>query len=166
MCLHLNNFQVRSVSLKNAGEQARITMKSMESLTYMCTDAHLLMDFNSKLKDLLTDFRSHLPQEEQLVLRPSVVSRALKTKRKYARIRPGLKCSQLAEAKKRGRKKAGSKFRNRFGAKADRLRKVCSYSYSIQQIIINFIYLAFHRNRNVLRIKPWNILKQHHHATS
>jgi len=119
-----NNIQVRSVSLKSAGERTRITLKSFESLTYMCTDSHILMDFNSKLKDLLADFRNHLPHEEQLVLRPAIVSRALKTKRKYARMKAGLRCSQLAEAKKRGRKKADSRFRNRYGTKADRLRKV------------------------------------------
>lgn len=134
------------MSLKNAGEQSRITLKSMESLTYMCTDAHLLMDFNRKLKDLLTDFRSHLPHEEQLVLRPSIVSRALKAKRKYARMKPGLRCSQIAGAKKRGRKKADSRFHNRFGAKADRLRKVASYNYSNNVLISNMSYKSSHRS--------------------
>lgn len=57
------------------------------------------------------------------------MSRAIKTKRKYAHIRARQQsgyCSALTEGKKRGRKRANSKFRNRVGCKADRLRKVCN----------------------------------------
>ena len=82
------------------------------------------MDLDAELKHLLQTFRAGLPQEEQLVLRPSVISRALSTKRKYAQMKLNVSCSRLPKPNPRGRKKADSKIRNRVGAKADRLRKV------------------------------------------
>ena len=91
----------------------------------MCTDATKLVELDAELKRLSQSFRAGLPQEEQLVLRPSVISRAFSTKRKYARMKLNLSCSRLPKNKPRGKKKADSKVRNRIGAKADRLRKVC-----------------------------------------
>ena len=127
------------MSLKSAGERARITLKSIESLTYMCTDASKLVDLDAKLKLLLQAFKAGLPQEEQLVIRPSVISRALSTKRKYARIKLNLSCSKLPKAKPRGRKKADSKVRNRIGAKADRLRKVYNDTLKIITKFISYM---------------------------
>lgn len=121
--------QVHSVSLKTAGERVRISLKSMESLTYMCTDVNMLLDLNTKLNDLIQDFKSGLPQEEQLVVQPAIISRALGTKRKYARIRSSLFCSKLPKPKPKGRRKTDSKTRNRVRAKADRLRKVNKFTY-------------------------------------
>lgn len=109
-----------------AGEHTRITLKVIESLTYICTDAKRLLELDTNLHSLLEDFKRDLPHDQQLIVRTSVASRALKTKRKYARIKRSLQCSQLDVAKKRGRKKASSKFRKRVGSKADRLRKVRS----------------------------------------
>ena len=114
---------MHGTSLKAAGEKARITLKLMESLTYLCNDSKRLSELDTDLKLLLEGFKKDLPHEQQLIVRTSVVSRALKTKRKYAKIRSH-QCSQLSTAKKRGKKKAPSKFRNRIGTKADRLRKV------------------------------------------
>ena len=71
-------------------------MKSLESLTYICTDVNKLVDLDAELKRLLQAFRAGLPQEEQLVLRPSVISRALSTKQKYAQMKLNLSCSRLA----------------------------------------------------------------------
>ena len=82
------------------------------------------MDLDTELKRLLQTFRAGLPQEEQLVLRPSVISQALNTKRQYARMKLNLSCSRLPKQKSRGRKKADSKIHNRVVAKADCLRKV------------------------------------------
>lgn len=93
----------------------------------MCTDTTKLVELDVELKHLLQTFKAGLPQKEQLVVRPSVNSHALSVKRKYARIRTSLSCSKLPNAKPRGRKKSASKIRNRVGAKADRLRKVCYY---------------------------------------
>lgn len=116
--------QIRSTSLKAAGEHTRITLKVIESLTYICNDSKRLLELDKNLQVLLEEFKKHLPHDQQLIVRSSVVSRALKTKRKYAQIKRSLQCSQLNLAKKKGRKKASSKFRNRVGSKADRLRKV------------------------------------------
>ena len=90
----------------------------------MCTDASKLVDLDIVLKHLLQSFKVGLPQEKELVVRPSVISRALNMKRKYARMKSNLSCSKLPKAKPRGRKKASSKVHNRVGAKADHLWKV------------------------------------------
>ena len=113
--------------LKNAGERARITLQCLESLTYLCTDVDKLVELDTELKRSLQTFRAGLPQEEQLVVRSSVISRGLKTKRKYARMKLNLPCSRLPKSKPRGRRKADSKIRNRVGARANRLRKVQMY---------------------------------------
>ena len=41
-----------NVMLKNAGERAWITLKSLESLTYICTDANKLVDLDPELKHI------------------------------------------------------------------------------------------------------------------
>ena len=112
----------------------RITLKVMESLTYVCNDAKRLLELNGSLNSLLEEFKRDLPHDQHLIVRTSVATRALKAKRKYARIKRSLQCSQLGAAKKRGRKKA-SKFRKRVGSRADRLRKV-RYFYIIIDIVI------------------------------
>ena len=76
------------------------------------------MDLDAELKRLLQTFRAGLPQEEQLVLLPSVISRTLSTKRKHAQMKLNLSCSRLPKPKPKGRKKGDSKIRNRVGAKA------------------------------------------------
>ena len=119
--------QVHEVSTKVAGEKARIMLKTLETLSYSCNDSKPLVDLGKKLQLLLQEFQQQLPQEEGLVVRSAVVSRATKTRRKYARIRATQQiayCSALEEARKGGRKRANSKYRNRFGSKTDRLRKV------------------------------------------
>ena len=85
-------------------------MKSLESLTYICNDVNKIVDLDAELKRLLQAFRAGLPQEEQLVLRPSVISRALSTKRKYAQMKLNLSCSRLPKPKPRGRKKPIPRF--------------------------------------------------------
>ncbi len=115
------------MSSRKAGERARITLKSLETLSYSCSDSKLLLDFGDKLQVLLGEFRDQLPQEEGLIVRPAIVTRAIRTKRKYAHIRAAsqqrVRYSALPETKS-GRKKQNPKFRNRVGTKADRLRKV------------------------------------------
>ncbi len=47
-----------------------------------------MLDLGDKLQVLLGEFREQLPQEEGLIIRPaSIVTRAIRTKRKYAHIR-------------------------------------------------------------------------------
>ena len=123
---HCITKQVHSTSVKAAGEHTRITLKVIESLTYVCNDAKRLLELDKSIHSLLENFKKDLPHDQQLVVRSSVASRALKTKRKYAKIKRSLQCSQLDLAKQRGKKKAPSKFRKRVGRKADRLRKVRS----------------------------------------
>ena len=70
----------------------------------MCTDASKLVNLDTELKHLLQNFKVGLPLEEQLVVQPSVISRALNMKRKYACIKSNLSCSKLPKAKPRGKK--------------------------------------------------------------
>ena len=118
------SFQVHTVSAKRAAEHTRITLKAIESLTYVCTDSHKLLDLNTHLKELLHQFRDCLPKEQSLVVRPSTLSQASRIKKKYARLKTHTPCSALPTAKVKGKKRASSSFRNRVGARADRLRKV------------------------------------------
>ena len=134
--------QVHSTSSMMAGVKARIALKSLETLTYSCTDAEMLLEVEERLQSLLQDLKAQLPQEE--VIRPAILSRAIKTKRKYAHIRARQQsgyCSALTEGKKRGRKRANSKFRNRVGRKADRLRKVCNQDCMVH-IHICLLYIT------------------------
>ena len=104
-CIFFTYIQVHSVSSKVAAERARITLKSLETLTYSCTDANVLLELEQHLQSLVQDLRLQLPQEEGLVIRPAVVSRAMKTKRKYAHIRDRQQtgyCSALTEGKRVG----------------------------------------------------------------
>lgn len=138
------NMQVHSTSSMMAGVKARIALKSLETLTYSCTDAEMLLEVEERLQRLLQDLKAQLPQEEGLVIWPAIVSRAIKTKRKYAHIRARQQsgyCSALTEGKKRGRKRANSKFRNRVGRKADHLRKVCNQDCMVH-IHICLLYIT------------------------
>ena len=66
-----------------AGVKARIALKSLETLTYSCTDAEMLLEVEERLQSLLQDLKAQLPQEEGLV---SNSVKSHKTKRKYAHI--------------------------------------------------------------------------------
>jgi len=117
--------QVHSVSLKAAGERVRIQLKEIETLSYSCTSSEDLQQLNNQLKHLKSEFQSKLPHLEGIVLRPAV-SHALKV-RKYAHItrkRQLKSCSVLSETKGRRKTLMDSRYRNRVGAKAERLRKV------------------------------------------
>ena len=118
--------QVHSVSLKAAGERVRIQLKEIETLSYSCTSSEDLQQLNNQLKHLKSEFQSKLLHLEGIVLRPAV-SHALKVRRKYAHItrkRQLKSCSVLSETKGRRKTLMDSRYRNRVGAKAERLRKV------------------------------------------
>ena len=60
--------QVHSTSSMMAGVKARIALKSLETLTYSCTDAEMLLEVEERLQSLLQDLKAQLPQEEGLVI--------------------------------------------------------------------------------------------------
>lgn len=114
--------QVHSISLKTAGERARITLKEIESLTYACSSPTELLLLGERLHELKAEFQSKLPREEGMIIRPAVITAGLKTKKKYAAIRARQRlrnCSALPGPKKR-KKRAN----RRVGMRADHLRKV------------------------------------------
>ena len=117
--------QEHRYTLKAAAERARITLKELESLTYTCSSTSDLLLLNQQLQDLKTDFQSKLPSDEGIIIRPAVIATALKAKKKYAHFRARQRrCSTIKEGEKKGRKRMDSRFRNRVGARADRLRRV------------------------------------------
>lgn len=103
--------------LKKEAQNARITLKTIESLTYECSDGVLLKELNAKLKHVMEEFRNKLPAADGLVLRSTVKERVQRAE-KYTQ-----KISALPAYKPRGRKKADSAYRNRVGKRADALRK-------------------------------------------
>ena len=103
--------------LKKEAQNARITLKAIESLTYECSDGALLKELNTKLKHVMEEFRSKLPTAEGLVIRSSIKERVKRAERCTQKI------SSLPAYKPRGRKKADSAYRNRVGRRADVLRK-------------------------------------------
>ena len=110
----------------------RITLKELESLTYSCGNSSDLLHLDKELKVLKTELQSKLPQEEGLIIRPAVIATALKTKKKYAQLRQKKQnCSALTVSKRRGKRRADSKYRNRVGARADRLRKVKLHVHAV-----------------------------------
>lgn len=101
-------------------QNARITLKAIESLTYECSDGVLLKELNQKLKQVMEEFQNKLPVADGLVIRSTIKERIQRAE-KYTR-----KISALPAYKPRGRKKADSAYRNRVGKRADALRKASS----------------------------------------
>ena len=58
-------------------QEVRITLKIISGYTYNCTDEHqdILIDLNDKLQVLMEEFKSNLPQQDGLLLRPQVRKR-------------------------------------------------------------------------------------------
>ena len=117
--------QEHNCSLKAAAQKARITLKEIESLTYTCISSTDLVLLGQQLDDMKTSFhgfQSKLPRSESIIIRASAVETANRTKKKYASLMARQRrCSVLTA---RGRRKGDSRFRNRVGVRADRLRKV------------------------------------------
>ena len=117
--------QEHNCSLKAAAQKARITLKEIESLTYTCTSTTDLVLLGQQLDDMKTSFQSKLPLSESIIIRAAVVETANRTKKKYASLMARQRrCSVLKARGRKGRRKGDSRFRNRVGARADRLRKV------------------------------------------
>lgn len=110
------------VGVEKEAQKARITLKAIESLTYTCSVYEPLVQLNQALDSVFSKFKSELPQEEGLVIRPLITKRT--KRREKADKQRHEKLSALKLYKKRGRACADSKYRNRVGKRADQLRKV------------------------------------------
>jgi hypothetical protein len=101
---------------RHSTEEVRITLKSISSLTYNCTDEHCdaLLDLSVKLDQVMTDFKSILPHEDGILLRPQIRKKLKLSSQKKA-------ISALPLAPRRGRKKQDA---DRVGRRAQTLRKV------------------------------------------
>ena len=104
--------------LKREAQNARISLKTIESLTYECSDGVLLKELNTKLKHVMDEFRSKLPAANGLVIRAAIKEQTKRAEKNTQKI------SSLPAYKPRGRKRTGSAYRNRVGKLADGLRKV------------------------------------------
>ena len=122
--------QARSVSVEKAGQKVRIALKRLETLSYACTDAEMLMNLQSSIHDITEMFQEKLPSQDGLLLTATQTQKqALRTKKKYKSISSKLKLGygSLPNPKRHGRKRMNSKFTNRVGIRASKLRKVCVY---------------------------------------
>ena len=110
----------------------RAVLHQLETLTYNVTEneKETLVDVNHKLKDLYCTFYERMPHKEGLILRPPDQRQIINTRRRVGKAKVALKCSSLPYW--RSRKRAPSSYRNRFGAKADRLRKADKVCKSTQ----------------------------------
>ena len=104
-------------------EELRTTLKYFISLTYNCTEEQhtSLRETNAELSRLMNKFKSSLPQEEGLLVRPEVRKDLRRSRQKKF---VSTIVSQLPIRTKQGRKKADAAYRNRVGWKAQVLRKV------------------------------------------
>lgn len=104
------------------------SLKGTESLIYVTDDIEKLEALLDQVQALQKDFSSTLPSTpEGLLLRPCSLSEsARRVKRKYVKLRQKAQHYSSLEgtSSKRGKKRQDSRFRNRVGKKADRLRKV------------------------------------------
>ena len=121
--LHTSAYgQDAKLDVKLQAQKVRITLKALEGLTYVCTDAFLLEDINKKLDGVMANVRSTLPAADGLVIRP-----AIKDRIKQSEVRPAQGYSSLPQYHKRGKKRDDYKYRNRVGKRgkrAEQLRKV------------------------------------------
>ena len=118
-----------------------------------------------EVQHLHEEFCSTLPRTDGLLIRSSSLSdSARKVKHKYITLRrKALQHSSLegTMAGKRGRKRQDSKFRNRFGKKANKLRKVyiklhasytCRYKYTCALEVIIILFIIYRKQQRERRI--------------
>ena len=84
--------QARSVSVEKAGQKVRIALKRLKTLSYVCTDAEMLMNLQSSIHDITEKFEEKLPSPDGLLLTATQTQKqALHTKKKYKSISSKLK---------------------------------------------------------------------------
>lgn len=97
-----------------------MSLKSIENLSYICSDARTLIEFNKELQSLEFRMRVQIPHQDSLLLRPTLVTVvAKKVRRRYARLR-----ALRSLGKQKHGKRPGRKLQNQIGEKAQRLKKV------------------------------------------
>ena len=85
--LHTSAYtQDAKLDVKLQAQKVRVTLKALEGLTYVCTDALLLEDINKKLEGVMADVRSTLPAADGLVI-SSYTHPAIKDRIKQSEIR-------------------------------------------------------------------------------
>ena len=110
--------------MEKAGLKVRIALKRLET-SYVCTDAEMLMNLCSSVHNITEKFQEKLPSEDGLLLTTTQTqTQALCTKKKSISSKLKFGYGSLPNPKKHGRKRANSKFRNRVGIRASKLRKV------------------------------------------
>ena len=119
---------MKAQSVKALQQKISITLKVIQSLAYTTDDTDRLRDLLDQLEALEKQFKRILPSAEGLIMRSTSLSdRTKRIKRKYSKL---LQQAQhystldLYQKHKPGRKRQDWRFRNRVGAKADRLREV------------------------------------------
>lgn len=118
----LCNSQRKRESCEHLALEVRITLNTLSGYTYNCTEEHqdILIDLHDNLQKLTEEFKSKLPQQDGLLLRPQVRKQLKLSLQK--KVSKGTK--PLPHPSKRGRKKQSSDYRNRVGRKSQSLRKV------------------------------------------
>ena len=117
----------------------------IQSLAYTTDDTDRLRDLLVQLEALEKQFRRIFPSTEGLIMHSTSLSdRTKRIKRKYSKL---LQQAQhystldLYRKHKPGRKRQDWRFRNRVGAKADRLREVRKL-YLFIYLFISFIFTS------------------------
>ena len=117
-----------STKCEGLAAEISITLNVIQSLAYKTDDTDRLRDLLDQLEALEKQFRRILPSAEGQIMRSTSLSdRTKRIKRKYSKL---LQQAQhystldLYRKHKPGRKRQDWRFRNRVGAKADRLREV------------------------------------------
>ena len=104
------------------------TTQMINTLSYACNDTNHLQAMLNKLEELMALFKSGLPSDEGLPLRPlSLLKRARQIKQKYRSLAKRASTYSTLESQsyaKPGRKKGKFTYRNRVGRKAQHFRKV------------------------------------------
>lgn len=115
-------------SVQVLGMTARATLHQIETLTYNITEKKILADLSANLKELYSNTYRLLPHKDGLVLRPRDQRQVTNMRRRVWKAKTLLKCSSLSYTKRK--KRLPSSFRNRFGIKADRLRRANQVNYT------------------------------------
>lgn len=101
-----------------------------------------LTKLNTNLQEALEAFKKDIPNSEGLLIRDEIVQRTkhkVKSK-KFQTLMQHKKYGVLKPQVKRGRKREDSKYRNRVGAKADKLRKVGHALLYVTEQKLNNLY--------------------------
>ena len=110
----------------------RAALHQLETLTYNVTEEEkgILTEVNEKLREIYSEFYRRMPNKEGIVLRPRNQRQVINMRRRVWKAKAVLRCSSLPSWRRK--KRAPCSYRNRFGIKADRLRKANQEVSSLQ----------------------------------